>query len=138
MIFQNYVPNSRVPVFLEFLVNVLSTTSHSKSAKYTCKNHIASPENFLYLFLRLIWLLIAFVSRYNILSCLKCFWSKFTVVICCLHAVVAHFKTNIHSKYICFLATTVEKWVISGLGLTEIVNPCKQVTMINLSSPGVH
>ena len=32
MIFQNYVPNSHVPDFLEFLINALSTTSHSKSA----------------------------------------------------------------------------------------------------------
>ena len=51
MIFHNDAPNSHVPAFLEFLVNALSTTSNSKSAKYTCKSHTASPGNSLYLLL---------------------------------------------------------------------------------------
>ena len=51
IIFHNDVPNSHVQTFLEFLVNALSKTSHSKSAKHTYKNHTASPENFLYLLL---------------------------------------------------------------------------------------
>ena len=45
IIFHNVVSNSRVPVFLEFLVNLLSTTSHRKSAKHTSKSHGAAPEN---------------------------------------------------------------------------------------------
>ena len=52
MIFHNKTPNSHVPVFLEFLVNALSTASHSKSPSKTyCKSHTQSPENSLYLLL---------------------------------------------------------------------------------------
>ena len=66
IIFHNNSPNSNILAFLEFLVNALSTTSHSKSAKHTCKIHNGSPENCFYLLLNnLIWLLIAVVSRYN-------------------------------------------------------------------------
>ena len=48
IIFHNAVSNSRVPAFLEFLVNLLSTTSHGKSAKHTSKSHGASPESSLF------------------------------------------------------------------------------------------
>ena len=35
MIFHNDVPNSHLPALLEFLVNALSTTTHSKSESQT-------------------------------------------------------------------------------------------------------
>ena len=37
MTFHNVAPNSHVPVFLEFLLNALSATSHSKSI---CKAYL--------------------------------------------------------------------------------------------------
>ena len=51
IIFQNDVPNSHDPAILESLVKALSPTSHSKSAKHTCKSHAACTENSLYLLL---------------------------------------------------------------------------------------
>ena len=51
MIFHNDAPNSHVTAFLELLVNALSATSHSKSAKHICKSHTASPEKSLYFLL---------------------------------------------------------------------------------------
>ena len=51
MMFDDDVPKSHVPDYLELLVNALSTTSHSESAKQTCKSHTACLENVLYLLL---------------------------------------------------------------------------------------
>ena len=67
MTFHHDAPNSHVPGFLGFLVNALSATSHSESAKHAC-SHTKSSENFLYLLLSntyLIWLLTAVDSKCN-------------------------------------------------------------------------
>ena len=45
MTFDHNVQKSDVPAFLELLVNALSTTSRSESAKQTCKSHTTSLEN---------------------------------------------------------------------------------------------
>ena len=45
MTFCHDYSNIRVPAFLEFLVNALSTTSPGEFSKHTCKCHAASLEN---------------------------------------------------------------------------------------------
>ena len=65
MTFHHDAPNSHVPGFHEFLVNVLSSKSHSQSAKHPIvKSHAAYSENSLYLLLSNT-LLIAPESKYN-------------------------------------------------------------------------
>ena len=59
-------------------------------AKHTSKSHTASPEYSLYLILS----------------------NTLFGYICCLHAILTRFKTNIYSKFLRFLATTAQKWVI--------------------------
>ena len=51
MISENDAPNSHVPAFVDFLINALSLTWHSQSAKHTCESHTAAPESSLYLLL---------------------------------------------------------------------------------------
>ena len=63
----------------------------------------------------LIWLLIVIELKYNTnlkICKVECSWNNFAVVIWCLHAVFACFKTNIYSKFFRFLTTTTEKRVI--------------------------
>ena len=111
MIFKNDAPNSYVPAFLQFFGQCSFNNKPSKSAQ-----HNASPEHSLYLLFSNTlfdywWQLYQDVIPILNHIILKLFhvFLKFTVVICCLYAVFARFKTNIDSKFFCFLATTAKK-----------------------------
>ena len=51
---------------------------------------------------------------------MNCLWNNFAVVVCCLHAVFACFKTKIFSKFIYHLCRKTDN-MRTGI---DIVNPC--------------